>query len=49
MYKMKSFTIKTWSKIDVEVIKHYGKKWINVKHLEIGPAYKKLIHKTLKI
>ena len=38
MYKMKSFSIITWSKIGVEVLK-----WINEKHLEIALDYKSLI------
>ena len=43
MYKMKSFSIKTWSKIGVEVIKYDGKKWINEKHLETALGYKNLV------
>ena len=31
---MYTFTINTWSKIDVETIKYKGKKWINEKDLE---------------
>ena len=46
MCKMKSFSLKTWSKIDVEAIKHNGKKWINEKHLEIAIGYKNLVNKT---
>ena len=46
MYKMKSFSIKTLSKIDVEVIKHNGKKWVNEKNLEIGLGYKYLVNNT---
>ena len=42
MYKMKSFSIKTWSEIDVEAIRHSGKKCMNEKHLEIALDYKKL-------
>ena len=38
MYKMKSFSIITWSKIGVEVLK-----WINEKHLETALGYKSLI------
>ena len=44
--KMKSLSIKTWSKIGVEIIKHNGKKWINEKHLEIALGYKNLVKKT---
>ena len=43
---MKSFSIKTWSKIGVEIIKHNGKKWINEKYLEIALGYKNLVNKT---
>ena len=43
---MKSLSIKTWSKIGVEIIKHNGKKWINEKHLEIALGYKNLVKKT---
>ena len=39
---MKPFSIKTQSKIGVEVIK-YGKKWINEKHLETALSYKNLV------
>ena len=46
MQKMKSFSIKTWSKIGVEIIKHNGKKWINEKYLEIALGYKNLVNKT---
>ena len=34
MYKMCTFSIKTWSTINIEAIKHNGKKWINEKDLE---------------
>ena len=40
MYKMLIFSIKTWSKIGVEVIKYNGKKWINEKHSETALGYK---------
>ena len=43
MYKMKSFSIKTWSKIGVEVIKSNDKKWVNEKHLETALGYKNLV------
>ena len=46
MYKMKSFSIKTWNKIGVEEIKHNGKKWINERHLEIALGYKNLVNKS---
>ena len=46
MYKMKQFSIKTWSKIGVELIKYNGKQWINEKHLEIALSYKNLVNKT---
>ena len=32
MYKMKSFSIKTWNNNGVEALKCDGKKWINEKH-----------------
>ena len=44
MYKMKSFSIKTWNKIGVEVIRHNGKKWM--RHLEIALGYKNLVNKS---
>ena len=40
---MKSFSIKAWSKISVEVIKYNDKKWINEKHLETALGYKNLV------
>ena len=40
MCKMKSFSIKTWSKIDFEAIKHDGWNQINEKHLETALGYK---------
>ena len=46
MCKTKSFSIKTWSKIGVELIKYNGKKWINEKDLEIAFSYKNLVNKT---
>ena len=48
LYKMKSFSIKTWSEIGVEVIKYNDEKWINEKHLEAALGYKNLVSsKTL--
>ena len=41
-YKMLTFSIKTWSKISVEVIKYNHKKWINEKHSEVALGYKNL-------
>ena len=46
MYRRKSFSIKTWSKIGVEVTKHNGKRWINERHLEIALSYKNIVGKT---
>ena len=43
MHKMKSYSINTWSKIGVELIKYNGKKWINEKNLETAPGYKNLV------
>ena len=43
MYQMLTFSIKTWSKIGVEVIKYNHKKWINEKHLETALGYKNLV------
>ena len=43
MYKMKSFSIKTWKKIGVEAIKYNDKKWINEKNLETAIGYKNLV------
>ena len=42
MYKMKSFSIKTWNNNGVVAIKYHGKKWINKKHLETALCYKNL-------
>ena len=42
MYKMYTFSIKTWSKVDVEAIKYNDKKWINKKHLKKAVDYKNL-------
>ena len=48
MYKIKSFSIKTWSKIGVEAIMYDYKKWIKKKHLETALGYKNLgYNKTL--
>ena len=43
MYKMYTFSINPWSKIDVEAIKYNGKKWINEKDLEKVLGYKNLV------
>ena len=43
MYKMLTFSIKTWKKIGVEIIKYNDKKWINKKHLETALGYKYLV------
>ena len=41
MYKMLTYSIKTWKNIiGVEVIKYNGKKWINEKNLETALAVK---------
>ena len=42
MYKMKSFSIKTWNNNGVEAIKYDSKKWINEKHSEAPLGYKNL-------
>ena len=42
MYRIHTFSIKTWSKINAEGIKHNDKKWINEKHLEKAVRYKNL-------
>ena len=42
MYKMCTYSIKTWKKNDVEAIKHNSKKWINERHLEKALGYKNL-------
>ena len=42
MYKMHTFSIKTWSEMDVEAIKHNGEKWIIEKHLETAVGYENL-------
>ena len=39
---MYTFSIKTWSKIDVEAIKYNGEKLINENHLEITVGNKNL-------
>ena len=43
MYKMLTYSIKTWKKIGIEAIKYNDKKQINEKHLEIALGYKNLI------
>ena len=40
---MLTFSIKTWSKIGVEVIKYNHKKWTNKEHLETALGYKNLV------
>ena len=42
MYKMYTFSINTWSKIDVEAIKYNGEKWVNENYLEKAMSYKNL-------
>ena len=43
MYKMLTYSIKTWRKIGVEVIKYNDQKWINEKNLETALGYKNLV------
>ena len=43
MYKMLTYTIKTWRKIGVEAINYDNKKWINEKNLETALGYKNLV------
>ena len=43
MYKMLTYSIKTWRKIGVEAIKCNDKKWINEKNLETALGYKNLV------
>ena len=43
MYKMLTYSIKTWKKINVEVIKYNDKKCINEKNLETALGYKNLV------
>ena len=40
---MLTFSINTWRKINVEVIKYNDKKWINEKNLETALGYKNLV------
>ena len=42
MYRIHTFSIKTWCKINVEAVKHNYKKWINEKHLEKAVCDKNL-------
>ena len=42
MYKMYTFSINTWNKIDVEAIKYNGEKWVNGNYLEKVISYKNL-------
>ena len=42
MYKMYTFSINTWNKIDVEAIKYNGEKWVNENYLEKVISYKNL-------
>ena len=48
MYKMLTYSIKTWSEIGVEVIKYNGKKWINEKNLETVLGYKNLVSNEIQ-
>ena len=43
MYKMLTYSIKTWEKIGIEPIKYNDKKWINEKNLETALGYKNLV------
>ena len=43
VYKMLTYSIKTWTKIGVEAVKYNGKKWINEKTLETALGYKNLV------
>ena len=43
MYKMLTYSIKTWKKIGIEAIKYNDKKWINEKNLEAAVGYKNLV------
>ena len=43
MFKMLTYSIKTWTKIGVEVIKYNDKKWINEKNLETALDYKNFV------
>ena len=42
MYKMYTFSINTWNKIDAEAIKYNGEKWVNENYLEKVISYKNL-------
>ena len=42
MYKMYTFSINKWNKIDVEAIKYNGEKWVNENYLEKVISYKNL-------
>ena len=42
MYKMYTFSINTWNKIDVEAIKYNGEKRVNENYLEKVISYKNL-------
>ena len=43
VYKMLTYSTKTWGEIGVEVIKYNGKKWINEKNLETALGNKNLV------
>ena len=43
MYKMLTYSIKTWKKIGIEAIKCNNKKWINEKNMETVLGYKNLV------
>ena len=43
MYKMLTYSIKTWRKIVVEATKYNDKIWVNKKHLETALGYKNLV------
>ena len=42
MYKTLPFSVKTWRKIGVEVIKYNDKNWINEKHVKTALGYNNL-------
>ena len=49
MYKMLTYSIKTWKKIVIEAIKYNDKKWINEKNLETALGYKNLVSNKTQV
>ena len=49
MYKMLTYSIKTWKKIGIEAIKYNDKKQINEKNLETALGYENLVSNKTQV